>query len=342
MASTEEALAKAYQQAYRTIVQRIHNQARQGLSTAYNEALLRDVRAMLGELDQEALQFLEQSIPTQYRAGMRASLAKLREISPAVAAHAEMTMVHRRAVDVLVRNAMGDISSSNQAIGHHVQGLLRRTTLDAITQKTISGQTVREAAQSLMKTIVEKGLEPPGHMRADAYARLVARSTTREASNLGRINQGVELGQDLVQMTSHNSPCPICSQYEGRVYSISGRDKRYPHLYSTAFSRGYNNIHPNCRHGTTVYVEALADDATKDRELSNREFVDSRSEADKRAYQREQTRRRQQRETRDQFEKYRAVFGNDMPGLASFASMKARNSSGYRELLADYRRINRA
>jgi hypothetical protein len=342
MATSEEALAKAYERAYRSIVQRIHNQARQGLSTAYNEALLRDVRVMLAELDQEALQLLEDAIPTQYRAGMQASLKQLREISPTVAAHAEMTMVHRRAVDALVNNAIGDISTANQRIGRHVEGLLRRTTLDAITQKTISGQTVREAARSLTKTIVEKGLEPPGSMRASAYARLVARSTTREASNLGRINQGTELGQDLVQMTSHNSPCPICSQYEGRVYSVSGRDKRYPALYQTAFSAGYNNIHPNCRHGTTVYIEALADDAHRDREFSNREFVDSRSEAEKRAYQREQTRRRQQRETRDQFEKYKAVFGNDMPGLASFASMKARNSSGYRELLADYRRIGRA
>ena len=104
---------------------------------------------------------------------------------------------------------------------------------------------------------------------------------------------------------------------------------------------GYNNVHPNCGHSISVYVPALADDPRRDQERSNRPFEDNRSERQRQAYLEGQSLKRQQRETRDQWERYRLLMPDEVPGLASFASMKARDTDRYHELMSDYREARR-
>jgi hypothetical protein len=54
--------------------------------------------------------------------------------------------------------------------------------------------------------------------------------------------QANNYGTDLVQVSSHNTTTKICMPYEGKVYSISGKDKRFPPLMNTP------PYHPNCLH----------------------------------------------------------------------------------------------
>ena len=42
--------------------------------------------------------------------------------------------------------------------------------------------------------------------------------------------------------------CEICAKYQGKIYCISGKDKRFPALFETALRSGYALMHPNCRH----------------------------------------------------------------------------------------------
>lgn len=331
---TPDDLTRAYQRAVLDILERLARRR-----SGHDEALLREIRGILSELDQDALAWLDAVVPAQYQRGMTASLATLREALPNVAAHAELSGIHRSAVEALVANAAGDIREATARVGRHIEDRLRRAGLESATSRVAGGSSFRQAARQLAAQIAEEGLTPPGFMRPDAYAKLVANTTTREAQNLGRINTAREYRQDLVRMSSHASPCPICAQYEGRVYSISGSDPRYPPLYGTAFGNGFNTIHPFCGHSAHPYVERLADDPERDRARSNAPFTDNRSMKQKRAYDLAQQRKRRQRETRSQWERYRAALGGDVPGLASFASMKARDSEGYRELLRDYRAI---
>ncbi len=60
--------------------------------------------------------------------------------------------------------------------------------------------------------------------------------------------------------------------YQGRVYSISGNDSRYPALYKTAFKSGYSIIRPNCRHSWSPYhVELYSEEERRQAlERSNR------------------------------------------------------------------------
>lgn len=89
------------------------------------------------------------------------------------------------------------------------------------------------------------------------YAELVARTKIIEASSQSVIATAVETGSDLVQISSHNTKTPLCAEYEGKIFSISGKDPDFPMLDAEP------PFHPNCMHTMTItFREALARDGT--------------------------------------------------------------------------------
>ena len=115
---------------------------------------------------------------------------------------------------------------------------------------------------------------------------------------------------------------------------------RYPKL-ERAYGGVHANIHPNCRHVIMPYIEELADNPGKDRELSNKPFnIDKRSQRQIDAYNNAQKKKRQMNADRRQWERYQLALPNDAPRtLSGFRSMKKANSKRYQELKGDYRTI---
>ncbi len=111
-------------------------------------------------------------------------------------------------------------------------------------------------------------------MPVDKYAAMLARTTRAETENLSMITQALKEGIDLVECDIVSPTCDSCAVYQGRVYSISGKDSRYPSLYQTAFKSGYSIIHPNCRHSWSPYHAELYTDDEKQEALerSNRSW----------------------------------------------------------------------
>lgn len=94
-------------------------------------------------------------------------------------------------------------------------------------------------------------------MPLSAYAQMLARTSRIETANTGSFDRCKELGLDLVRCTKVPGCCPYCFKYEDKVYSISGRDTRFPSLYDTALQNGYNIMHPNCRHEFLPFAAEL-------------------------------------------------------------------------------------
>ncbi|MEG0914864.1 MAG: phage minor capsid protein [Christensenellaceae bacterium] len=179
----------------------------------------------------------------------------------------------------------------------------------------------------------------------------MARSTVREATNTARINFGEKIGNDLVKMTSHMGSCPICIPLEGRIYSVSGNDARYPSLYGTALRSGYGNVHPNCGHSFGQYIEEFDGNVSANREFSNRSFdllgdgwtkkQKDTAERSLRIYTEGQNKKRVLYQDRKQWRNYRSVLGDDAPkSFSGFARMKRANSLKYKDLKQEYRDVN--
>jgi hypothetical protein len=95
------------------------------------------------------------------------------------------------------------------------------------------------------------------------YCSMSARTTSAQSTNFGEVFADEK--HDLYYIVPHSHSCPICAKYEGRVYSRSGKNKRYPAL-SSVFGKidpngsddldnTYLTIHPNCRHKIIRYYE---------------------------------------------------------------------------------------
>lgn len=82
-----------------------------------------------------------------------------------------------------------------------------------------------------------------------AYADLVAKTRLRVVQTEAVLNSCKEYDNDLVQVSDHGCDCLICEEYEGNVYSLSGRSSAYPYLDS------YPPWHPRCQHNISPTSE---------------------------------------------------------------------------------------
>lgn len=80
------------------------------------------------------------------------------------------------------------------------------------------------------------------------------------------IDSSIKNGNDLVYVDAHPYACPLCQEWQGKIYSLSGQDLRYPSLES-ALNGGLK--HPNCKHSILEYWGQ-----TPTSEYSTREWED--------------------------------------------------------------------
>lgn len=181
-----------------------------------------------------------------------------------------------------------------------------------------------------------------GHKtNAENYAKMVARTSRMESTNLSNIKDALQLGTDIVECIGNDNTCSVCAKYRGRWFSISGKNPDYPPLYKTALSKGYNVIHPNCRcEFIGVYLEFHSDEEIiKQKELAKQPFKDDRTAAQKRGYDRWQATNRKLWSEQKEYEDMKAVFGEDFPytTLGGFRRAKRAGTEKYKSIKKDFR-----
>lgn len=113
-----------------------------------------------------------------------------------------------------------------------------------------SPETEEEYYNALIDAFHERGLfdqiEVKGHKwNLSAYCRMVARTAVARIKNQAIANNN-DTDLFLINKIGDDRVCSVCKQYEGKVFSRSGNDPRYPVL--PASMRDYGTFHPNCRH----------------------------------------------------------------------------------------------
>lgn len=100
------------------------------------------------------------------------------------------------------------------------------------------------AYKRLMEGLEDGALIQAGSKRfaPDYYAELVARTKFHEVQSATALATANAIGTDLVKVSSHNTLTEECKEHEGKVYSISGKDTRFPPLTERP------PFHPNCLH----------------------------------------------------------------------------------------------
>ena len=130
------------------------------------------------------------------------------------------------------------------------------------TTGLLSGTDTRiQASQKMLNEMSAKGItsfvDKAGRSWSlSSYAEMCARTVSSHAALQGHIDRQLEVGEDLVKVSSIGTTCPVCQRWQGVVLSISGKSPKY-HSLDEAKSAGL--FHPNCKHTLEMYIPELDD-----------------------------------------------------------------------------------
>lgn len=140
------------------------------------------------------------------------------------------------------------------------------------------------------------------------------------------------LGTDLVEVSSVSDCCEKCAPYRGRVFSLHGKDKRFP-ILPKEFKRSC------CGLDTYPYTYGISSPTYCKGNIikfSNRPFIDDRTEEEIQNYQERMKKGQedwQREKDRKVYEKLLVALPSDCPkSFASFRRMKKTNNETYAEL----------
>lgn len=225
------------------------------------------INALIRKLNRLSIKWVNKSIPQAYEKSYIIAKTSL-EILGAERDKFFNMKIHRFNVDEYIEKTMKDLITANQSIKNNVRMYLylaRRASsglmqiqsfgfaddeiISEIIMDTIELGEARGYASSRiyehlrLKLLDGKFIDKAGrNYNLRDYSKMVARTRLRQAQTDAVKNTCRQYENDLVQWSRHANSCPICAPYEGQIYSLSGKNPRYPLLTAEP------PLHPNCEH----------------------------------------------------------------------------------------------
>lgn len=244
-------LIRFYEEAEREILDAINRALLRGNKTEYLEAMRDNVRAILDSLRAGSRTWCEEAIPRVYTFGAQEAdrQVKAAGVGKAISGFGA---IHQQAVKVLAEAAYNRFDEVALTVGRRVDDIYRSLALENVRGSVAGYRTWQEVARNYRNQLAEQGvtgfrdkLDRQWNMRT--YSKMVARTTTMECHLEGTKNRLLEHGYDLVKVSSHAGSCPLCLPYQGKILSLTGRDKDDPRCYATLQEAKDNGLfHPNC------------------------------------------------------------------------------------------------
>lgn len=226
---------------------------------------LTQVRAIIAKHDNAIRDWLVTAVADSYVRGANIMYADIRKLGISATdgnvvqekfttdliKQIDLLTVHKDAINALASDAYLDFANGMNGVVRSVEkqlnDALKRQIRAINISKQITGTDIRTIKNEVADAIGQQGfsalVDRGGRQwTLPRYSEMLVRTHTIRAANEGTINRAAEYGVDLVQVSRHGGACPICVPYEGKIYSLSGKSKKYPKLDVQP------PFHPNCRH----------------------------------------------------------------------------------------------
>lgn len=214
-----------------------------------NEKLSLALSTAVAYLSRKNEAFTKNELATAFQEG-RQNVKEPPKVSAKEAAEILAKQGYKYAKNGLSRDTYIELQTATVAAGKDLKSRVNSIIKDLSKTGQDSVYNVQQAIiqdlqkNGLMTVKYSNGAKQPLH----AYAAMAARSARIESANIGAIGRAIQAGTDYVEMTRMPQCCKYCGAYQGKVYCISGKDKRFPALFQTVLRNGYALPHPNCRH----------------------------------------------------------------------------------------------
>lgn len=176
--------------------------------------------------------------------------------------------VNKQKLNALINSTTNDFKTAEKAILRLTDDAYRKTIFKAQMFYNMGATSLWQAVDMATKDFLSAGInciqyKNGARVNIASYAEMALRTANKRANLMGAANKREEWGIHTVKVTTHNSACPMCVQWQGRVYidDVYGagtpRESKasgYP-LLSEAVKGGM--FHPNCKNGCSTYYEGI-------------------------------------------------------------------------------------
>lgn len=365
-----EELIQLFLKAEMEIVNEIARLRSLGLADYHAVAALDRVQRILRKLESDCWEYVPKMVEREFYVRVPEARKIMEPVEKHIAGYANAAVLTGEQSDIaqrLIINLMGEITEATGTAGSILEAhLLGRLDEDLFRQVGLAQTAAMKAAgrgpykqlgsfvAGLMREGVTAFVDKAGRRWSlHSYGAMVCRTTSRQAEVLSVLTADPD--QDLYQISSHKTTCPLCAPYEGRVYSRSGRDPDFPPL-ADAFERidpaggddlanTYLNIHPSCLHMLHPWTaKGLSPEAIQTiKDFSdpkkNPYSIDPRTQEQREAYRKKEAGRRKWLADYRQWEKYRSLLGDGCPKtFQTFQKHKLAGDEKYKALRRNYRK----
>lgn len=251
--------------------------------------------------------------------------------------------VNEGKLNALIKSTTEDMARAENAILRMTDDVYRQTIFKAQMFYNTGAGTLWKAVDMVTKDFLSAGINcveyrNGARVNVASYSEMALRTANKRANLMGSANKRMEYGIHTVKVSSHNSACPMCIQWQGKVYidDVYGAGTKeeskasgYP-LLSEAVKGGM--FHPNCKNGCSTYYEGINQPPKE----PTKEEVEEMT----RRYNLEQ----RQRECERNIRKYKRLENGsiDADNIAKYADKRKQWTNEYNKLIANNTDILRA
>lgn len=239
-------------------------------------------------------------------------------------------------LNALIKATTEDMSKAENAILRMTDDVYRQTIFKAQMFYNSGASTLWKAVDMATKAFLSAGIncveyKNGARVNVASYSEMALRTANKRANLMGSANKREEWGIHTVKISSHNSACPMCIQWQGKVYiddvygagtKEESKKSKYP-LLSEAVKGGM--FHPNCKNGLSTYYEGIGNppkNPTKEEkeEMSRRYNLEQR-----------------QRECERNIRKYKRLEAGciDADNVEKYAEKRRQWTNEYNKLIAN-------
>lgn len=244
--------------------------------------------------------------------------------------------LNKEKLNALIKSVLYDFEVAESAILRMADDVYRQTIFKAQMFYNSGASTLWKAVDMATKDFLSAGLNcieyrNGARVNIASYSEMAIRTANKRANLMGSANKREEWGIHTVKISSHNSACPMCIQWQGKVYidDVYGAGTKeeskitgYP-LLSVAVKGGM--FHPNCKNGLSTYYEGISNPPKKPTKAEKEEMS--------RRYNLEQ----RQRECERNIRKYKRLEAGciDADNMKKYTEKRMQWTNEYNNLIAD-------
>lgn len=163
-----------------------------------------------------------------------------------------------------IKNANGMMNNLTKSMVESSKATVTHLMDKAYVQVTSGAFSYQEAIYNAVWELAHQGIKsvtyPSGHTDwVDVAVRRAVMTGISQTAGQMQLDLAEEMDCDLVEVTAHMGARPSHALWQGKVYSISGKSKKYPKLSTaTGYGTGAGLKGWNCRHDFYPFFEGIS------------------------------------------------------------------------------------